>query len=361
MNFHKRQRRERREPRRLPTPAWMRSGMAPIGSADFQSAVSPNCIRQATERGADTSAFKAVRIGNPRYSRLQICATAGSRTAPYSRTSPASRFSSLSSLKSDAVASSAFTLIELLVVIAIIAILASLLLPALGKAKGAAQSAQCASNHKQLQFAWHLYSDEHNDRLVPNWIIGTYPADYRDSYGTTNSWVTGSAILTDSTDGIRQGALWRYTQSTGLYRCPSDKSLWGYGARRAARPFNVALSTAMNGGYNGENGRALHPVVVETPAELRRPGSVFTFLDEEEASMTSGAFFVDPDQTGHWLMIPGYRDKGCGANVAFADGHVSFKKWQSLGRTRTGPETPVQNALDRADLAWVVNALPSAK
>jgi hypothetical protein len=28
MNFHKRQRRKRREPRRLPTPAWMRSGMA---------------------------------------------------------------------------------------------------------------------------------------------------------------------------------------------------------------------------------------------------------------------------------------------------------------------------------------------
>jgi prepilin-type N-terminal cleavage/methylation domain-containing protein/prepilin-type processing-associated H-X9-DG protein len=268
----------------------------------------------------------------------------------------------LPAVKSDSVASSAFTLIELLVVIAIIAILAALLLPALGKAKGAARSAQCVSNLKQLQLGWQMYADEHYDRLVPNWVIApSWPMDYRDNCGTTNAWVCGSAILTDSTDGIRRGALWPYTQSTGLYRCPSDKSLWGYGARRAARPFNVALSTAMNGGYNGENGRALHPVVVETPAELRRPGSVFTFLDEEEASMTSGAFFVDPDQTGHWLMIPGYRDKGCGANVAFADGHVSFKKWQSLGRTRTGPETPVQNALDRADLAWVVNALPSAK
>jgi len=234
-------------------------------------------------------------------------------------------------------------------------------LPALGKAKGAAQSAQCASNHKQLQFAWHLYSDEHNDRLVPNWIIGTYPADYRDSYGTTNSWVTGSAILTDSTDGIRQGALWRYTQSTGLYRCPSDKSLWHYGARRASRPFNVALSVAMNGGNNGDHGRALHPVVVETLAELRRPSNMFTFMDEEAASMTSGAFFVDPDQTGRWWVVPGCRDNGCGANVAFADGHVSFKKWQYPGRTRTGPDTPVRNELDRTDLGWVVSVLPSAR
>ncbi len=255
-----------------------------------------------------------------------------------------------------------FTLIELLVVIGIIAILAALLLPALGKAKRAAQSAQCAVNLKQLQLGWQMYADEHYDRLVPNWVIApSWPMDYRDNYGTINAWVCGSAMLSDSTDGIRRGALWPYIQSTGLYCCPSDKSLWRYGARRAARPFNVALSTAMHGGYNGENGRALHPVVVETLAELRRPGSVFIFLDEEEASMTSGAFFVDPDQSGHWLMIPGYRDKGCGANVAFADGHFSFKQWQSLGRTRTGPETPVQNALDRADLAWVVNALRSAE
>jgi prepilin-type N-terminal cleavage/methylation domain-containing protein len=57
---------------------------------------------------------------------------------------------------------SAFTLIELLVVIVIIAILAAILLPALNRAKSAADSTVCRSNLRQIDLGIRLYVQDFN-------------------------------------------------------------------------------------------------------------------------------------------------------------------------------------------------------
>jgi prepilin-type N-terminal cleavage/methylation domain-containing protein/prepilin-type processing-associated H-X9-DG protein len=60
-----------------------------------------------------------------------------------------------------------FTLIELLVVISIISILAAILLPALARAREAANRVSCANNLKQLGLSFIMYAGENGGVLPP--------------------------------------------------------------------------------------------------------------------------------------------------------------------------------------------------
>ena len=111
---------------------------------------------------------------------------------------------------------SGFTLVELLVVVAIIAVLAALLLPALSRAKAAAQATRCRSNLRQQGLALTFYVSDH--RVYPP-LNGYDPS----LGGDVTKWHDFLEAALASLTPQKQAA----TGFGGVFRCPTHRPLPG--------------------------------------------------------------------------------------------------------------------------------------
>ena len=227
----------------------------------------------------------------------------------------------------------AFTLIELLVVIAVIAILASMLLPALSAAKARAQSASCLSNLKQFGLAFQLYADDHTDAVLANQDGENIPLG--------QTWVEGWLGVPgpDCTNTLflRRSLIGTYVNEPKLWRCPAARDPT-VGSGKLPRVRTLSLNCFM-----GSPIEVPHAKTYLRVSDITRPGSsdALVFVEEKIDTINDASFGMqwgfDASSRDSWILRdkPAVLHRG-GANLTFADGHVSSHRWLDA-RTLSAP------------------------
>jgi prepilin-type N-terminal cleavage/methylation domain-containing protein/prepilin-type processing-associated H-X9-DG protein len=212
----------------------------------------------------------------------------------------------------------AFTLVELLVVIAVIGILSSLMLPAVQKARRAANGAVCLNNLRQLSAAAQLYWGDNENNPFPYKLGATNNGDVY-WFG----WIERGAEGQRKFD-VSQGVLYAYVRDS-VRTCPQ--------LNYAIAEFKLKATGASYGyGYNLHLSPAPNLAKVKMNS-VARPAELAVFADaaqvntfqapaSPERPMLEEFYYVNSTEaTAH------FRHRSA-AMAAFVDGHASSEKME---------------------------------
>jgi len=211
-----------------------------------------------------------------------------------------------------------FTLIELLVVIAIIAILAAILFPVFAKAREKARQSSCQSNCKQMSLGVLQYAQDYDETMAPNiW-----------SDGTTFAPVQQRTFLQ---------MILPYTKNVQVYVCPSATGVSYTPGTAGATYTQVPQNTYGMSAWSANAKMA----TITAPAETIMVMDVnYIYIDGYDCS-------------SRWC----FRHNE-GANIAFDDGHVKWRKSRTPRPAELWPTLTGFNYNGTANVQW--SAVPTS-